>query len=147
MRKSAIAVAAALAAGSLVLVGCSSSSEPAPAPTSASPTQSETAQPPIGGDPATWAPVEINPTAEQTAPIVMVPNQRAVFVGLKDGQAYKVVSQDSTIVEGVNGAAGERPGIIALKPGTSVVQLELDGAMVYNAITVEVAPEGTAPAS
>lgn len=134
-RVSAAAAVAVFAAGGLALVGCSST--PAPAPTV--PSQSETA-PPVGGDPATWAPIEINPLAEQSMPITMLPNQRAVFVGITDGKAYTVVSQDATIVEGVDGAAGQRPGLIAVKPGTSVVQLQLDGGMVYNPVTIEVVP-------
>lgn len=146
MRTRLIAAATVLAAGSaLALSACSSTPEPAPKPTapsssSAAPSPTEST-PAIGGDPATWAPVEINPMNAVSSPIVLVPNQRAIFIGLKDGQAYKVVSQDATVVQGVDGAAGERPGLIALKPGTSVVQLELDGAMVYNAVTISVEPQ------
>lgn len=145
MRKTLVAAAAAsIAAGSLLLTACGSDTTPAPAPSTS--TSDSSSAPVIGGDPATWAPVEIDPLVTQTEPVILVPNQRVVFTGIKDTKGYKVLSQDATVVEPVNpsGSGGDATalGLIALAPGESVVQLELDGATVYEPITIQVVPNG-----
>lgn len=89
------------------------------------PTQSATSEAPIvGGDPGTWAPVEVT-TEDNGKTFEMVPNQAANFVNFPPAaNGYYVTSSDDAVVAGVN-AADETttPGFTAVAPGSATVTL------------------------
>jgi hypothetical protein len=94
-------VAASLASGMAiaVLAGCGGSTDggetPTPAATSATPTAPTDGM--VGGDPATWAPVEV--TAEMNGQTIdLVNGQAANFVGLPESdKGYFVVSSNDSV--------------------------------------------------
>lgn len=128
VRSRAIRIGAAAAASGLAVVmlaGCGSESNSDSESSAPAPTQSSTSESPmVGGDPGTWAPVEV--TAEMNGKTLeMVPNQAANFVGFPaSDKGYYVTSSDDSVVKGSNSLdATTVPGFQALAAGSATVTL------------------------
>lgn len=105
-----------------LLAGCSSDSAPTEE-TSATPSAGEI----DGGDPSTWAPVEIT-TADNGKTLLMVPNQRAIFTDLPADDANNAITletSDPIAVEVIQREETENtvsiPGLIAVSAGESTI--------------------------
>lgn len=122
LSKHALRVGSAIAASGLtlgMLAGCGSEPEANTEPTSSA---SESAL--VGGDPATWSPLEV--TAEMNGlDVDMVPSQAANFVGFPDSaKGYFVTASDDAVVEVMNATDGTMaPGFRAIAVGTADVTL------------------------
>lgn len=139
-----------------LLAACGSSTDNSGG--SAAPTQSATTEAPIvGGDPGTWAPVEVT-TEDNGKTFDMVPNQAANFVNFPPAaNGYYVTSSDEAVVAGVN-APDETttPGFTAVAPGTATVTLwdgdpnatdEAKKGQPIAEVTVEVSEEAESDAT
>jgi len=118
----ALRVGSAIAASGLalgVLAGCGSGAE---GNTEATSSVSESAI--VGGDPATWSPLEV--TAEMNGlDVEMVPNQVANFTGFPDSaKGYFVTTSNNEVVNVTNAPDKTlTPGFRAVAPGTAEVTL------------------------
>lgn len=137
-----IAAAAVATVGVVGLAACSTT--PAPAPTTAAPVTPTPTDSMVGGDPATWTPVQIDPaTWVAGTPVVLVPNQRVLFTGT-DPAGYTIDVADPAIVLAEPGMADDTAttasGLVALAPGTTTVTVTPKGpdAKPFPAIQIQV---------
>jgi hypothetical protein len=114
-------VAAPLLLASL-LAGCSTDSATTEQTTD-DPSTGEIA----GGDPSTWAPIEIS-TADNGKNLLMVPNQRAIFTDLPADDANNAITletSDPVAVEVIQREETEDsvsvPGLIAVSAGEATI--------------------------
>jgi hypothetical protein len=105
-----------------VLAGCSSDSA-----TTDESTVAPSADEIVGGDPSTWAPIEIS-TADNGKTLLMVPNQRAIFTDLPADDANNSITletSDPVAVEVIQREETEDtvsvPGLIAVSAGEATV--------------------------
>lgn len=121
MRVGIVAISAGMAAALLSACGSESGSQTA----TTTPSQSATSEEPIvGGNPGTWAPVEVSADMNGKT-IELVPEQTANFVGFpKAANGSYVVSSDEMVVAGSN-ALDETtvPGFRAVGVGSATVTL------------------------
>ena len=102
----AVTMTAVLAFGGVSLAACSSSS-------------TEESSEMVGGDPGTWAPIEITQSTNGTT-VDMVVGQAAIFTDLPDSPTVMVESSDPMVVE-ASQAEGEGDvtavaGLVAERP-------------------------------
>lgn len=120
-RFAVVAMTAVLALGGATLAACSSSSE-------------ESGQM-VGGDPGTWAPIDITQSTNGTT-VDMVVGQAAIFTDLPDSPTVMVESSDPMVVEasqaGVEGDATMSAGLVARGEGTATITA-VDTAMPADA--------------
>jgi len=128
VRSRATKIGAAAAASGLavaLLAGCGSESNSDSESSAPAPTQSSTSESPmVGGNPGTWAPVEI--TAEMNGKSIdLVPGQAANFVGFPaSAKGYYVTSTDEAVVKGSNSLDDTTvPGFQAVAAGKATVTL------------------------
>lgn len=138
-----VAVSAAMVLSVGFLAACSSDGSGL---SSASPTASASSEPTgsmVGGDPSTWAPVEVSPAFEG-AVLEMVPGQAGRFVGLPD-VLVEVQSSDPAVVvvsqASDDGTTQMTAGFQAVAAGSAIVTVTgaADGAPLLT-FTVVVNP-------
>lgn len=110
----AVTLTAVLAFGGVSLAACSSSS-------------TEESGEMVGGDPGTWAPIEITQSTNGTT-VDMVVGQAAIFTDLPDSPTVMVESSDAMVVE-ASQAEGEGDvtsvaGLVARGEGTATVTVK-----------------------
>lgn len=110
-RIAAVTMTAVLALGGVSLAACSSSS-------------SDESGQMVGGDPGTWAPIEITQSTNGTT-VDMVVGQAAIFTDLPDSPTIMVESSDPMVVE-ASQAEGEGDvtavaGLVARGAGTATI--------------------------
>lgn len=105
-----------------LLAGCSSDSAPMEE-TTASPSAGEI----DGGDPSSWAPIEIT-TSDNGKTLLMVPNQRAIFTDLPADDANNAITLETDNPEAVEVIQREEtedtvsvPGLIAVTAGEATI--------------------------
>lgn len=105
-----------------LLAGCASDSTPSEE-ASSTPSAGEI----DGGDPSTWAPIEIS-TADNGKTLLMVPNQRAIFTDLPADDANNAITletSDPVAVEVIQREETEDtvsvPGLIAVSAGEATI--------------------------
>jgi hypothetical protein len=105
-----------------LLAGCSSDSA-ITEPSTIEPSAGEI----DGGDPSTWAPIEIS-TADNGKTLLMVPNQRAIFTDLPADDASNAITletSDPVAVEVIQREETEDtvsvPGLIAVSAGEATI--------------------------
>jgi hypothetical protein len=113
---------AVLAFGGVSLAACSSSS-------------TEESSEMVGGDPGTWAPIEITQSTNGTT-VDMVVGQAAIFTDLPDSPTVMVESSDPMVVE-ASQAEGEGDvtavaGLVAKGAGTATITV-VDTSMAEDA--------------
>ena len=118
----AVTMTAVLAFGGVSLAACSSSS-------------TEESNEMVGGDPGTWAPIEITQSTNGTT-VDMVVGQAAIFTDLPDSPTVMVESSDPVVVE-ASQAEGEGDvtavaGLVAKGAGTATITV-VDTSMAEDA--------------
>jgi len=118
----AVTLTAVLAFGGVSLAACSSSS-------------TEESGQMVGGDPGTWAPIEITQSTNGTT-VDMVVGQAAIFTDLPDSPTVMVESSDPMVVE-ASQAEGEGEvtavaGLVAKGEGTATITV-VDTSMAEDA--------------
>lgn len=105
-----------------LLAGCSSDSAPMEE-TTALPSAGEI----DGGDPSSWAPIEIT-TSDNGKTLLMVPNQRAIFTDLPADDANNAITLETDNPEAVEVIQREEtedtvsvPGLIAVTAGEATI--------------------------
>lgn len=147
-----VRLVAAVAALPLLLTGCGffggddAASDATSSPTAtAEPSSSES---PIGGDPAVWAPVEIN-IMKRERPVEVVTGQRVVIMDVPEGMGYelRITPPQIARTEGPPGRVmpGASPTLIARAPGTGEFTLYRDGEQVGRTVTLIVSPRTSEP--